>query len=1302
MGWFSCLFSLVTMGNDIRIFKRKLTNLSSANPMLWMGKVKTDVQLDLKLFEETDGSSAWSILESAISDSKKIKLSAVHDPRNGTENKISHKLNRLTKIRKLVLQERGVDDLFIAWPFVLGQWQDGSWVRTPFLFIPVDLVSEQNFWKLKPEIKKAFINPAFLLAYAHFSGRPLEHDLFEKEIDLEATDGTSFLTALYHLIQSSGINVNFNSALFEKQLDTFGSIRKADLPSGFQPGVLKLEPHAVLGLFTLSDSLLIPDFDFLENQDIPIQDIFIKEEIPSNPSLKEKNFFLPLKADGSQEECLQFIRSGKSLVVQGPPGTGKSQLISNLLADAAAAGKSVLLVCQKKVALEVVHRRLTEIGMDQHVALWADYKRDLTPVYEQLARQIDDLEDAEFRNKSLDTVLLERRFLQNGQDTERIVRHLEEWKSAMFDESVAGISWVELLADETPSDDSLLTTNYPFGALRKEEWGPFLFWFERHWDEIKAGRKPGTLLAGRSNWLSKGKEWFQSIPPKVREVSSFLSDQKGRLEKRSFQWSGDSITESMLQIHSAVEFIHFDLPSGWTGCKEFMEMIPSGQLFAEGALECLEREASEILELLSILQNWPDGMPVTKQDLEQVQQWYFRFEGTAQSGVLFALQSVLNKEAAQYRKIRKLHSIAGHLPETLGNRILAALRLFQIGENSLAFRSVSFSDSDRNSMETRLQNFRIAIPLLKNLRNWFILSSQFFSDGAILTISNLEETARIFHQNKPAWLQAMTFLTDLFPDKVVFQQVLNEPEILPDWLKENEPAILAADYTLLEAPEMWSGMTLELLKLDVLQSAHAEKIVQILHANWVQSRIRELRLKFPVLQYSETLFEKDIRFLQQLIEDRLLVSTDLVKIRLEENSNKDIQRNRLQNRVSYRGLYHQVTKKRMRLPMRTLWESFGKEILKLIPCWLATPESVSATWPMDMQFDIVVFDEASQCFAEKGIPSAFRGKQLVVIGDDKQLPPNQLFSSRWEEETDVGDYYSEHDSFLDLAKQFLPQKILRGHYRSHYPELIRFSNQHFYQGKLEMIPFPETLSQRSSQLIFTKTDGLWDNHQNRQEAELVAGEVIKFYKRNPTENLGVITFNARQQALIEEMTEHEATHSGLVLPDSFFVKNIENVQGDERDHIWFSIAYAPTESGKVISQYGSLSQEGGENRLNVAITRARKSVRVFSTFLPGEFPVADSAGRGPVLLKKYLEYVYQCSQSQQAWNAQLMDETQYGSLFSFCDEIEGQNPVRLLMQKPQIIQAASSMKELFGLRPFYLGKLGYKVSYQLRDVRQKT
>jgi hypothetical protein len=249
------------MGNDIRIFKRKLTNLSSANPMLWMGKAKADVQLDLKLFEETDGTSAWSILESAISDSKKIKLCAVHDPRNGNENKISRKINRLTKIRKLVLQERGVDDLFIAWPFVLGQWQDGSWVRTPFLFIPVDLVSEQNSWKLKPEIKKAFINPAFLLAYAHYSGRPLEHDLFEKEIDLDATDGTSFLTALYNLIQSSGINVNFNSALFEKQLETFDPIRKADVPAGFQPGVLKLQPQAVLGLFTLSDSLLIPDFD---------------------------------------------------------------------------------------------------------------------------------------------------------------------------------------------------------------------------------------------------------------------------------------------------------------------------------------------------------------------------------------------------------------------------------------------------------------------------------------------------------------------------------------------------------------------------------------------------------------------------------------------------------------------------------------------------------------------------------------------------------------------------------------------------------------------------------------------------------------------------------------------------------------------------------------------------------------------------------------------------------------------------------------------------------------------------------
>ena len=1289
------------MGNDIRIFKRKLTNLSSANPMLWMGKAKADVQLDLKLFEETDGTSAWSILESAISDSKKIKLCAVHDPRNGNENKISRKINRLTKIRKLVLQERGVDDLFIAWPFVLGQWQDGSWVRTPFLFIPVDLVSEQNSWKLKPEIKKAFINPAFLLAYAHYSGRPLEHDLFEKEIDLDATDGTSFLTALYNLIQSSGINVNFNSALFEKQLETFDPIRKADVPAGFQPGVLKLQPQAVLGLFTLSDSLLIPDFDYLENQEIPIQDIFIKEDIPAGATVKEKNFFLPLKADGSQEECLQFIRSGKSLVVQGPPGTGKSQLISNLLADAAAAGKSVLLVCQKKVALEVVHRRLTEIGMESHVALWADFKRDLTPVYEQMARQIDDLEEAESRNKSLDTVLLERRFLQNGQDTERIVRHLEEWKSALFDESVAGISWVDLLADEVPSDDSLLTSACPFGAFRKEEWEPFLFWFERHWDEIKAGRATGTWLAGRSNWLVKGQDWFEAIALKLRVGSSFLVQLKNTLAKRSFVWLGDSITETIALIHSSVEFIRQEFPSGWADCKEFIETIPSGQLFADGALEKLDQEAAELLELLSRLKNWPPNMPVVKVELEQIQQLHFRFEGTAQSGFLFAIQSVVSKEAAQYRKIRKLHTIAGHLPETLSDRILSALRFLEIRENSLAFQSVLFSDPENASIEMRLHHFRQAIPRLKQLRNWYILSNQLFSDGVGLTITTLEDTATYFHQSKAGWSSALGFLTELFPNPNVRQEVLHQPEILPDWFNVNEPVILSADHTLIEAPESWSLMALQLLETELAESTDTDALVQILHGNWVQFRIRELRSKFPVLQYSGTLFEKDIRLLQRLIEDRQPVSADLVSVRLEENSNRDIQRNRLQNRVSYRGLYHQVTKKRMRLPMRTLWESFGDEILKLIPCWLATPESVSATWSMDMRFDIVVFDEASQCFAEKGIPSAFRGKQLVVIGDDKQLPPNQLFSARWEEETDVDDYYSEHDSFLDLAKQFLPQKMLRGHYRSHYPELIGFSNQHFYQGKLEMIPFPETIRERSSQLMFTSTDGIWENQQNIPEAKLVAREVVRFYQSNPTENLGIITFNARQQALIEELTELEATQSGFVLPESFFVKNIENVQGDERDHIWFSIAYAPSESGKVVSQFGSLSQDGGENRLNVAITRARMSIRVFSSFLPGEFPVADSAGRGPVLLKKYLEYVYQCSHSQLDWNAQMMEKARFGSLYSFCDEMEGQNPVRLLMQKPQIIQGSTSMKELFGLRPFYLGELGYEVSYEFRHVRQK-
>ena len=180
--------------------------------------------------------------------------------------------------------------------------------------------------------------------------------------------------------------------------------------------------------------------------------------------------------------------------------------------------------------------------------------------------------------------------------------------------------------------------------------------------------------------------------------------------------------------------------------------------------------------------------------------------------------------------------------------------------------------------------------------------------------------------------------------------------------------------------------------------------------------------------------------LQQSVKKKQELSNEILLMKARERVYKNVEYNRLNNRVTYRDVYHQVTKKRRVWPVRKLIANFPREVFDLIPCWLASPESSSAIFPMDKMFDLVIFDEASQCFVENGLPAMYRGKQVVVAGDEKQLRPNDLYKVRWEDENDEDIPELDFDSLLNLSSQYLMQVQLNGHYRSKTLDLISFSN----------------------------------------------------------------------------------------------------------------------------------------------------------------------------------------------------------------------------------------------------------------------
>ncbi len=335
-------------------------------------------------------------------------------------------------------------------------------------------------------------------------------------------------------------------------------------------------------------------------------------------------------------------------------------------------------------------------------------------------------------------------------------------------------------------------------------------------------------------------------------------------------------------------------------------------------------------------------------------------------------------------------------------------------------------------------------------------------------------------------------------------------------------------------------------------------------------------------------------------------------------------------------LMREANKKRRHLPIRSLLAGIPNLLFKIKPCLLMSPLSVSQYLdPEAIQFDVVVFDEASQVRPHEGIAAIYRGKQLVVCGDSKQLPPTAFFDFEMSE-----DYYDddtengtpdEYESLLDLcASTGLNELYLRWHYRSQHEDLIAFSNSQFYTNKLVTFPSPHIQDQGFGVEFVHVPEGVYDRggrRDNPKEAEKVIEVFLSMLKEAPERSIGIVAFSKAQSEAIENQLElmlkrHPELQSLIKtdLLDGFFVKNLETVQGDERDVIILSVGYGRDLQGKMSMNFGPLNKPGGQKRLNVAITRARHKVVVVSSIEASDIDLSATQAEGVRQLYKYLDY----------------------------------------------------------------------------------
>jgi very-short-patch-repair endonuclease len=338
-------------------------------------------------------------------------------------------------------------------------------------------------------------------------------------------------------------------------------------------------------------------------------------------------------------------------------------------------------------------------------------------------------------------------------------------------------------------------------------------------------------------------------------------------------------------------------------------------------------------------------------------------------------------------------------------------------------------------------------------------------------------------------------------------------------------------------------------------------------------------------------------------------------------------------------LLREVTKKRRHSPLRKLFAAIPMILTRLKPCLMMSPLSVSTYLQSESyQFDLVIFDEASQVRPHDAVCSIYRGRQLIVAGDQKQLPPTSFFErtvagEEVDEEEEAGAVtLSDYESILDVCCTLaLLRRRLRWHYRSRREPLIAFANHHIYGDELVTFPSVFDLQGNAAVRLEYVADGCWltgrSGGYNKVEAKKTAELILKHFHHHPDLSLGVIAFNQRQQeCILDELEELRKGHpdlDGCFAEDRhepFFVKNLENVQGDERDVVYLSVGYGPDANRKVAMRFGPLNRPGGERRLNVAVTRARGSMLVVSSLRASDLDLSRTGAEGVKLLKDYLDY----------------------------------------------------------------------------------
>lgn len=1154
--------------------------------------METDVVVDIQvpLYEYDRGTLEDNYLDTTLQT-------------NSSPESLDYSLRRIDEQARSILEEQGVNALFLVLG-MLHYYEDKNsdvLIKAPLLLVPVELArrSALHGYKVNVTDEEVIVNPSLV-------------ELLKRDYSITLPSlptGDSHDIADFYSGAAAAIRSQPRWKITNEIYLSLFSFQKLVMYKDLERNVSKIATQELLRQMIDKDG---PSYLGLPTElaNIELDEYFTPEQCMQ-----------VVDADSSQLRAIATVSQNHDLVLEGPPGTGKSQTITNLIAQALSTGKRVLFVAEKMAALDVVYRRLCQVGLGEFCLELHSTKANKKAVMQELKNTLD----ASLQKLSPTQTAAER--------LPQVREHLTDYTDAV---------------------------HTPFGSLDTTPWFAF-----GEYDSVRSA--PRLFLTSDISAVSKRElEDVYRILADLRVVAEDvgpLLEHPWRDSRKTFFTSDDLEVVGELGRKILVQFegLHQQALSissllGVPQLRNFSDLDTAAEVASTigkspGApLLVLGNESWNVppVEATNLIRDGRKLIELRSRILSQFKETVLEIDPSDEieyverkSEGFFSFLAFLD---GRYRGIKKRWATQRLTPsqksmieQAYDMQDVALYLKERAGFASLHNQGMDLFGSLWNGEQSDWNKLEGYVNWVVDFRKMYI--SHGLTERAIATASqaapdlSLIQTVRTLAKELEGNLAKMVELvgwsTEYFKNcdfdhiRHRIGEVTSNVRSGPAWgAFESVRHKLQLSFASEILNWLYSGQASTSDLIPAFKRAFYSRWLSLVFEDRTELR-----------DFHTTTHEQRGKEFRQLDEQVLHENRSKLIYKLRNQVQASLLQSPAKEQMGV--LRSQLNRQRGLLPLRTTVQNCLDAIRTIKPCFMMSPQSVAQLLDAEKaSFDLIIFDEASQLPTEDAVGSVIRGSKLVVVGDPKQLPPTNFFAvssgqANVELDEDGLPLFDDSQSILEeMLSSGVPSARLKWHYRSSHESLITFSNTNFYNSDLYTFPSVESDSNDTGLQFHFVPDGVYEGKGlNIVEARTVADAVVDQIKRDPNISLAVGTFNVRQQTAIQDELEIRRRQDPSLEPffnrgrdDYFFVKNLENIQGDERDVIFISVTYARAHDGVLRYNLGPLNGENGGRRMNVLVSRARKLMKVFSSIRADDINLASTSSKGAQLLRDFLLY----------------------------------------------------------------------------------